>query len=276
MLMAAMEPHRQALSRRAAESDKGKRRRRDCDAAVAADALVEMARSRGLRQPADPAAADAGGDDPRAGRSRGHGAGTHEAGRGVRGAGSGTGHRGLGPEPAGRCGGGRPAGRGRRGAQGRPPGPVHPGQGEDGPRRAGPGAAWCRAVPSTATWRSTTSGPSPPAGAASWPTCAGCAGSTTTSRPTTAGASPEQGKRWLWEGPHGPPPDPNARQPELAAARVLARGLARAPTPPDPMPANPSWPRPASKSRARVGSRTAHGHADGAAGSTSTAGWRCA
>ena len=26
------------------------------------------------------------------------------------------------------------------------------------------------------------------------------------------------GKRWLWEGPHGPPPDPNARQPELAAA----------------------------------------------------------
>ncbi|MEA2901132.1 MAG: hypothetical protein QOH36_1019 [Actinomycetota bacterium] len=27
------------------------------------------------------------------------------------------------------------------------------------------------------------------------------------------------GKRWLWEGPHGPPPDPNARQPELASAR---------------------------------------------------------
>ncbi|HEX7275838.1 MAG TPA: HNH endonuclease signature motif containing protein, partial [Acidimicrobiales bacterium] len=27
-----------------------------------------------------------------------------------------------------------------------------------------------------------------------------------------------KGKRWLWEGPHGPPPDPNARQPELAAA----------------------------------------------------------
>jgi 5-methylcytosine-specific restriction endonuclease McrA len=26
------------------------------------------------------------------------------------------------------------------------------------------------------------------------------------------------GKRWLWEGPHGPPPDPDARQPELAAA----------------------------------------------------------
>jgi hypothetical protein len=29
-----------------------------------------------------------------------------------------------------------------------------------------------------------------------------------------------QGKRWLWEGPHGPPPDPDARQPELAAASV--------------------------------------------------------
>ncbi|MEA2827822.1 MAG: endonuclease, partial [Actinomycetota bacterium] len=27
-----------------------------------------------------------------------------------------------------------------------------------------------------------------------------------------------QGSRWLWEGPHGPPPDPAARQPELAAA----------------------------------------------------------
>ena len=39
-----MEPHRQALARRAAESDKGRRRRRDSDAAVAADALVEMAR----------------------------------------------------------------------------------------------------------------------------------------------------------------------------------------------------------------------------------------
>ncbi len=44
VLMAAIEPHRQALSRQAAESDKGRRRRRDCDAAVAADALVEMAR----------------------------------------------------------------------------------------------------------------------------------------------------------------------------------------------------------------------------------------
>ena len=27
-----------------------------------------------------------------------------------------------------------------------------------------------------------------------------------------------RGKRWLWEGPHGPPPDPRARQPELTAA----------------------------------------------------------
>lgn len=28
-----------------------------------------------------------------------------------------------------------------------------------------------------------------------------------------------RGRRWLWEGPHGPPPDPRARQPELAVAR---------------------------------------------------------
>ncbi|MEA2972306.1 MAG: hypothetical protein QOG82_764 [Actinomycetota bacterium] len=53
IFMAGMEPHRQALSRRAAESDKGKRRRRDSDAAVAADALVEMARHAGA-QPGDP------------------------------------------------------------------------------------------------------------------------------------------------------------------------------------------------------------------------------
>jgi hypothetical protein len=54
MLLAGMEPHRQAISRRAAESDKGKRRRRDSDAAVAADALVEMARSAAGSQPNDP------------------------------------------------------------------------------------------------------------------------------------------------------------------------------------------------------------------------------
>ena len=28
-----------------------------------------------------------------------------------------------------------------------------------------------------------------------------------------------RGKRWLWEGTHGPPPDPDAPQPELTAAR---------------------------------------------------------
>lgn len=28
-----------------------------------------------------------------------------------------------------------------------------------------------------------------------------------------------RGKRWLFEGPHGPPPDPNSPQPELTAAR---------------------------------------------------------
>ncbi len=53
ILLAGMEPHRQAMARRAAESDKGRRRRRDCDAALAADALVEMARSAGA-QPGDP------------------------------------------------------------------------------------------------------------------------------------------------------------------------------------------------------------------------------
>ncbi len=54
VLMAGMEPHRQALARRAAESDKGKRRRRDGDGAVAADALVEMARCATGSQPGDP------------------------------------------------------------------------------------------------------------------------------------------------------------------------------------------------------------------------------
>ena len=54
VLMAAIEPHRQAISRQAAESDKGRRRRRDCDAAVAADALVEMARGASGSAPADP------------------------------------------------------------------------------------------------------------------------------------------------------------------------------------------------------------------------------
>ena len=54
VLMAAIEPHRQALSRQAAESDRGKRRRRDSDAAVAADALVEMARCAAGSAPGDP------------------------------------------------------------------------------------------------------------------------------------------------------------------------------------------------------------------------------
>jgi hypothetical protein len=53
VLMAGMEPYRQAISRRAAESDTGKRRRRDCDAALAADALVEMARTAAAGQPGD-------------------------------------------------------------------------------------------------------------------------------------------------------------------------------------------------------------------------------
>ncbi len=56
ILVAGLEPHRQAIARRAAEGDRdgtGKRRR-DSDAAVAADALVEMARHAAAAQPADP------------------------------------------------------------------------------------------------------------------------------------------------------------------------------------------------------------------------------
>ena len=46
---------RQSLARRAAEADRGPhKRRRDSDAAVAADALVEMARHAGAASPADP------------------------------------------------------------------------------------------------------------------------------------------------------------------------------------------------------------------------------
>ncbi len=53
-LMAAMEPHRQAIARRRAEADRGRKRRRDSDGAVAADALVEMARCSAGTQPAGP------------------------------------------------------------------------------------------------------------------------------------------------------------------------------------------------------------------------------
>jgi hypothetical protein len=56
VLMAGLEPHRQMLSRRTAEADRPKshKRRRDSDAAVAADALVEMARHGAGAQPLDP------------------------------------------------------------------------------------------------------------------------------------------------------------------------------------------------------------------------------
>ncbi len=52
-LLAGMEVHRQAISRRAAERDVGKKRCCDSEAAVAADALVELARQ-AAAQPADP------------------------------------------------------------------------------------------------------------------------------------------------------------------------------------------------------------------------------
>ena len=53
MVLAAMEPHRQAIARRAAEEHRGKRHR-DSDGAVAADALVAMARAASAGQAADP------------------------------------------------------------------------------------------------------------------------------------------------------------------------------------------------------------------------------
>jgi Domain of unknown function (DUF222) len=56
VVVAALEPHRQAIVRRAADERRGRsrKRRRDSDGAVAADALVEMARAATAARPADP------------------------------------------------------------------------------------------------------------------------------------------------------------------------------------------------------------------------------
>ena len=54
IVLAALEPHRQAIARRAAEDHRGRsRKRRDADSAVVADALVAMARAATAAQPAD-------------------------------------------------------------------------------------------------------------------------------------------------------------------------------------------------------------------------------
>ena len=54
IVLAALEPHRQAIARRAAEDHRGRsRKRRDADSAVVADALVAMARAATASQPAD-------------------------------------------------------------------------------------------------------------------------------------------------------------------------------------------------------------------------------
>jgi len=56
IVLAALEPHRQAIARRAAEGHRGRsrKRRRDSDGAVAADALVALARASTASPPADP------------------------------------------------------------------------------------------------------------------------------------------------------------------------------------------------------------------------------
>ena len=223
--MAGLEPHRQAMSRRAAESDKGRRRRRDSDAAVAADALVEMARSARRLQPADPlrptptALVHVRVDH--AAIERGH----TESGEVCE-------APGVGPVTV-------------AGVQSLVPDAVvaallvedgevlkvaHLGRVIPAKVRTAlverDRAAWCRAS-ADPDLEIDHNYPIPPAGAAKWPTCAGCAGSTTTSIPTTAGASPERA---------------NA-------------GCGRAPTAPHSMPPNPNWPRPAARSRARAGDR---------------------
>ena len=54
IVMAALEPHRQAITRRAADEHRGRsRKRREADSAVAADALVAMARAATASPPAD-------------------------------------------------------------------------------------------------------------------------------------------------------------------------------------------------------------------------------
>ena len=93
------------------------------------------------------------------------------------------------------------------------------------------GSAWCRAVASSPTSRSTTSVRWPTAAVASWRTCAAFAVFTTTSRPTTGWRVSRQGKRWLWEGPpaHLPTPVPDKpswRPPAAATPRRWNRRTA--------------------------------------------------
>ena len=219
VLMAAMEPHRQALSRRAAESDKGKRRRRDSDAAVAADALVEMARSAAGSQPGDPLRPTPAAVDPRAGRSRRPGAGTHRAGRGVRGAGGGTGHRRPGSRACSPMRWWPPCWSRTARCSGSPTWAVSS-RPRCAPRSSsGTGRAWCRAVRSTADLEIDHIRPVAAGGRSELANLCRLCRFHHYLKTHHGWRISRAGKRWLWEGPHGPPPDPNARQPELAAAR---------------------------------------------------------
>ena len=217
VLMAAMEPHRQALSRRAAESDKGKRPRRDSDAAVAADALVEMARCSAGSAPGDPLrptpAAVVHIRVDAAAMERGH----TERGEVCE-------VPGVGPVTV-------------AWAQSLLPDAVVAALlVEDGEvlKVAHLGRLIPAKVRTALVERDRT---------CVVPGCAvDCDLEIDHIKPIAAGGRTELanlcrlchfhhylkthhgwrisrgGKRWLWEGPHGPPPDPNARQPELAAA----------------------------------------------------------
>jgi len=217
ILMAGIEPHRQALSRQAAESEKGKRRRRDSDAAVAADALVEMARCQAAAQPGDPLrptpAAMIHVRADLAAMERGH----TERGEVCE-------VPGVGPVTVAWV------------QSLLPDAVVAALLVEDG--EVLKVAHLGRLIPAkvrTALMERDRSCVVP-----------GCAVDTDLEidhiRPIAAGGRSEmanlchlcrfhhylkthhgwrilrKGKRWLWEGPHGPPPDPKARQPELAAA----------------------------------------------------------
>jgi hypothetical protein len=217
VLMAGLEPHRQMLSRRTAEADRGRKRRRDSDAAVAADALVAMARQGAGAQPHDP----------------------------------------LRPSPAavvhvrvdhsalqrGHC---------QRGEVCEVPG-VGPVTVAWVGSLLADAAVAALAVEDGQVLKVAHLGRVIPAKVRTAlverdQTCVvpGCAKDCDLEidhiRPIAVGGRTElanlcrlcrfhhylkthhgwrisrRGKRWLWEGPHGPPPDPNARQPELAAA----------------------------------------------------------
>jgi len=216
VVLAALEPHRQAMARRAAQDDRGRKRRRDCDGAVAADALVAMARAATASQPADPL--------------RPPSAVIH-----VR-----VDHQAL-----------------RRGHPGRGEVCEVPGAGPVGvdwvATLLADAAVAALEVDDGEVLKVVHLGRGIPARVRTAlverdPVCVvpGCSVGTDLEidhiRPIAEGGRTElanlcrlcrfhhylkthhrwrisrRGRRWLWEGPHGPPPDPKARQPELTAA----------------------------------------------------------